>query len=77
VDSVTHRTLKDLLTAFRRSWSEVLRHLLQWSLTHGQGWKLDDGPVPGPAHRIFLRIEPQVRQQVREAATASGGDVSA
>lgn len=77
LNPVTWAKLKGFVTSFRRSRSEALRHLLQWGLDHGQGWKIARGRMHAQAHRIFLRIEPELRQQMREAATAAGDDVSA
>jgi predicted transcriptional regulator len=68
LDQATQRKIKALVTAFRRHRSSVLRHVLQWGLDHGQGWTLDRHRPRGWAHRVSLRIEPELRQQVEEAA---------
>jgi predicted transcriptional regulator len=65
------------VTAFRCRRSAVLRQVLEWGLTHGQGWKIDRSRPPSRAQRVFLRLEPEVRERVEAAATAAGGDVSA
>jgi predicted transcriptional regulator len=76
LDAGTHRKLMHFVTAFRRSQSEVIRQVLQWGLTHGQGWQLDRGRRPAP-HHIVVRLEPELRHQVEAAARAAGGDISA
>jgi predicted transcriptional regulator len=59
LDPGTQAKVKRLVTAFRRSWSEVIRHVLQWGLSHGQGWQVDRGRRPAP-HHSFLRLEPEL-----------------
>jgi predicted transcriptional regulator len=77
LDEETQRKLTRFVTAFGRSRSAVLRHVLEWGLSHGQGWKIDRRRPPAKAQRIFLRIEPERRQQVEAVATTAGGDISA
>jgi hypothetical protein len=55
----------------------VLRQVLEWGLTHGQGWKLDRHRPPGQGQRVSLRLDPKRREQVEAAATTAGGDISA
>lgn len=75
LDAETHKKLTRFVTAFRRSQSEVIRQVLPWGLTHGQSWQVDRGRRPAP-HHIVVRLEPELRQQVEEAATTAGGDIS-
>jgi hypothetical protein len=69
LDPVTRAKLKGFVTAFRRSRSEVLGHLLQWGLDHGR--------APAPAHCVFLRIVPELRQQERQLMEEGGSGILA
>jgi predicted transcriptional regulator len=75
LDTGMQTKLTRFVTAFRRSQSEVIRQVLQWGLSHEQGWQLDRGRRPAP-HHIVVRLEPELRQQVAEAATTAGSDIS-
>jgi hypothetical protein len=77
LDQVTQTTITRFVTAFRRSRAVVLRHVLEWGLTHGQGWTIDRHRPVGRAARIILRLEPERRERVETVATAAGGDISA
>jgi hypothetical protein len=72
LDPGTQTKIMRFVSVFRRRQSVVLRHVLQWGLSHGQGWQVDRGHRPAP-HHSFLRLEPEVRQQVEVAATTAGG----
>jgi hypothetical protein len=65
LDQATQTKIKRFVATFRRSSSAVLRHLLPWSLTDGQGWTLDRGRAVAPARRVFLRLAPELRRQRR------------
>jgi predicted transcriptional regulator len=77
LDAGAQTKIARFVTAFGRRQSVVLRHVLEWGLTRGQGWKIDPGRTPGPARRVFLRLEPELRERVEEMATIAGGDISA
>jgi hypothetical protein len=77
LDQATQTTITRFVTAFRRRQSVVLRHVLDWGLSHGQGWTIDRGRPPGRAQRVSLRLEPERRERVEAAATTAGGDISA
>jgi hypothetical protein len=76
LDQVTQTTITRFVTAFRRRRSAVLRQVLEWGLTHGQGWTIDRHQPAGRAQRVFLRLEPELRERVEEVATTAGGDIS-
>jgi hypothetical protein len=77
LDPATQTKITRFVTAIHRRRSAVLRHVLEWSLSHGQGWKIDRSRPLGRAQRVFLRLEPERRERVEDAATAAGGDISA
>jgi hypothetical protein len=77
LDQATQTTIKRFVTAFRRSRAAVLRQVLEWGLTHGQGWTLDRHRPLSRAQRVSLRLEPEQRERVEDAATTAGGDISA
>jgi predicted transcriptional regulator len=76
LDQATQTTITRFVTAFRRR-SVVLRHVLEWGLSHGQGWKIDRSRPAGRAQRVSLRLEPELRERVEAVATTAGGDISA
>jgi hypothetical protein len=77
LDQATQTTITRFVTAFRRCRSVVLRQVLQWGLTHGQGWEVDRSRPSGRAQRVFLRLEPELRERVEAVAMTAGGDISA
>jgi hypothetical protein len=77
LDAAPQTKITRFVTAFRCSRSAVLRHVLEWGLDQRQGWTLDRHRPPGRARRVFLRLEPELRERVDAAATAAGGDISA
>jgi hypothetical protein len=72
LDQATQTTIARFVTAFRRR-SAVLRHVLEWGLTHGQGWTLDRHRPLGRAQRVSLRLEPELRERLEAVATTAGG----
>jgi predicted transcriptional regulator len=77
LDQATQTTITRFVTAFRRRRSVVLRQVLQWGLSHGQGWRLDRSRPLGRAQRVSLRLEPELRERLEAVATTAGGDISA
>ena len=77
LDQATQTKITRFVTAFHRRRSVVLRQVLEWGLTHGQGWTIDRHRPSGRAQRVFLRLEPELRERVEALATAAGGDISA
>jgi hypothetical protein len=77
LDQRTQTTITPFITAFRRRQSMVLRHVLDWRLSHGQGWKIDRSRPLGRAEHASLRLEPERLARVEAVATAAGDDISA
>src|SRR5919197_4628291 len=71
LDQRTQTTITPFITAFRRRQSMVLRHVLDWRLSHGQGWKIDRSRPLGRAEHASLRLEPERLARVEAVATAA------
>src|SRR5262245_56470557 len=76
LDAGTQSKITRFVTAFRRRQSVVLRQVLEWGLDHGHGWMLDRHRLRGRARRVFLRLEPELRERVEAVAMTAGGDIS-
>jgi hypothetical protein len=76
LDASTLATLEELTSTFHRKRSAILRYVLQWGLTHTTGWTIDRAlvvvvpPVP-------VLLEPELLEQVQEAAAAHGVSMAA
>ena len=70
LDQATQTTITRFVTAFRRR-SAVLRQVLEWGLTHGQGWQVDRHRPSGRAERVSLRLEPELWEPVEAVATTA------
>ena len=49
---------------------------MQWGLTQTKGWTVDMA-VPGTVRTLGMLLEPELLQQVQEAAAAHGATVAA
>ena len=67
----THAKLAELAAAFHRTRSAILRHAMPWGLTQTRGWTVDRA-VPGMVRTVGMRLEPELLQQVQEAAATHG-----
>jgi predicted transcriptional regulator len=76
LDAETHAKLEELAAAFHRKRSAILRHAMQWGLTQTGGWTVDM-TVPGTVRTVGMLLEPELLQQVQEAAAAHGATVAA
>jgi predicted transcriptional regulator len=76
LDAETHAKLEELAAAFHRKRSAILRHAMQWGLTQTRGWTVDRA-VPGTVRTVGMLLEPELLQQVQEAAAAHGATVAA
>jgi predicted transcriptional regulator len=76
LDGETSTKLADLASTLGRKRSAILRYVLQWGLTHTTGWTIDRAlvvvvpPVP-------VLLEPELLEQVQEAAAAHGVSMAA
>jgi predicted transcriptional regulator len=76
LDAETQAKLEELAAAFHRKRSAILRHAMPWGLTRTRGWTVDRA-VPGTVRTVGMRLEPELLQQVQEAAAAHGTTVAA
>lgn len=76
LDAETHAKLEELAAAFHRKRSAILRHAMPWGLTQTRGWTVDRA-VPGTVRTVGMRLEPELLQQVQEAAATHGATVAA
>ena len=76
LDAETSAKLTALVRTFRRTRSAILRHVMQWGLTQTRRWTIDM-TVPGTVHTAGMLLEPELLQQVQEAAAAHGATVAA
>jgi predicted transcriptional regulator len=76
LDEETHARLEELATAFHRKLSPALRFVMSWGLTHTQGWTIDQS-IAATVPRVPVLLEPDLLQQVQEAAAAHGVTVAA
>jgi hypothetical protein len=75
LDAETHAKLEELAAAFHRTRSAILRHAMPWGLTQTRGWTVDRA-VPGTVRTVGMLLEPELLQQVQEAAAAHGATVA-
>jgi predicted DNA-binding protein len=76
LDAETHVKLEELAAAFHRKRSAILRHAMQWGLTQTRGWTVDRA-VPGTVRTVGMLLEPELLQQVQEAAAVYGASMAA
>jgi predicted transcriptional regulator len=76
LDAETHTKLEELAAAFHRKRSAILRHAMQWGLTQTRGWTVDRA-VPGTVRTVGMLLEPELLQQVQEAAAVHGATIAA
>jgi predicted DNA-binding protein len=76
LDAETHTKLQELVQAFRRNQSQVLRHVMQWGLAYTQRWTI--GPsIPDRPHLVHMLMDPELGQQVQDTAAAHGVSIAA
>ena len=75
-DAETSATLEDLAKTLHRKRGRILRYLMQWGLSRSEGWIVDQS-IPASSHLVPMLLEPTLRQQVQDAATAHGTNVAA
>ena len=76
LDAETHAKLAELTAAFHRKRSAILRHAMPWGLTQTRGWTVDRA-VPSTGRTVGMLLEPELLQQVQEAAATHGATVAA
>ena len=76
LEAETHAKLEELAAAFHRTRSAILRHAMPWGLTQTRGWTVDRA-VPGTVRTVGMLLEPELLQQVQEAAAVHGATIAA
>jgi predicted DNA-binding protein len=76
LDAETHAKLEELAATFHRKRSAILRHVMPWGLTQTRGWTVDRA-VPGTVRTVGMLLEPELLQQVQEAAATHGATIAA
>jgi predicted DNA-binding protein len=75
LDAETHAELEALANTFHRTRAAILRYVIQWGLTHTQGWTIDPS-IPDRPHLVHMLVEPDLLQQVQTAAGAHGAGIA-
>jgi predicted DNA-binding protein len=75
LDAETSANLEGLARTFHRKRAAILRHMMQWGLTQIEEGTIDMA-VPGTVRTLSLLLEPELLQQVQEAAAAHGASVA-
>jgi hypothetical protein len=75
LDAETHAKLEELAVAFHRKRSAILRFVMGWGLTQTQGWTIVRS-IPATAGIVAMLVEPELLQQVQEAAAAHSATVA-
>jgi hypothetical protein len=76
LDPMRRATLEDLVTHFHRSRAAVLREVMRWGLDREETGPFDQREAQGPIQHLFLSVDVEIHQQVRDAAKAAGLDVA-
>jgi predicted transcriptional regulator len=76
LDSDTHAKLEALATALHRKRAAILRYVMQWALAHTNEWTIDPS-IPASPHLVHMLVDPELLQQVQDAADAHGVTVAA
>jgi predicted transcriptional regulator len=76
VDAETQAKLEELAHTFHRKRAAILRYVMEWALAHTQGWTIDPSNPDRP-HLLHMPVDPELLQQVQDAAAAHGADVAA
>jgi predicted transcriptional regulator len=76
LDGETHAKLEALATALHWKRTAILRFVMGWGLTHGKAWTVDPS-IPDHPHLVHMLVEPDLLQQVQEAAERHSVPVAA
>jgi hypothetical protein len=71
LDSETYAKLDELVTALYQKRAAILRVVMGWGLTHGKAWTVDLS-IPDRPHLVHMLVEPDLLQQVQDAAESYG-----
>jgi predicted DNA-binding protein len=76
LDAETHAKLEELARTSRRKRAAILRYVMQWGLRHSKGWTIDRSTVSAVLP-VPVLLEPELLQQVQNAAAAHGVSMAA
>jgi predicted DNA-binding protein len=76
LDGQVSAKLEELARTSPRNRSAILRYVMEWGLRHSEGWTIDRSTVSA-VPPVPVLLEPELLQQVREAATAHGVSMAA
>jgi hypothetical protein len=76
LDAKTHATLETLAKTSQRKRGPILRYVMQGGLRHSAGWTIDRSPVVA-VPPVPIVLEPELYQQVQDAAAAHGVSMAA
>lgn len=76
LDPETSAKLDELARTCHRKRSAILRYVMQWGLGHSEGWTIDRSTI-GAVPPVPVLLEPELLQQVQDAAAAHGVSVAA
>jgi predicted transcriptional regulator len=69
LDAETLSKLEDLAKTFRRKRAAILRYVMQWRVSHSEGWIVDRSPVVA-VPPVPVLLEPQLLRRVQGVAAA-------
>jgi hypothetical protein len=72
LDAMTRQQVDDLARCFRRPRAAVLRHIMQWGLSHEQTGALDQGESQGPVRHLYFSVDSHLYEEVHKATTTAG-----
>ena len=76
LNAETHAKLEALTNTFHRKRAQILRHVMEWGLTHTHEWTVDLS-IPDRPHLVHMLMDPELLQQMQDAADAHGTSVAA
>jgi predicted DNA-binding protein len=76
LDTETYAKLEELACTFHRKHAVILRFVMGWGLLHSTAWTIDRSNV-AVVSPVPVVLEPELLQQVKEAAAAHGVSVAA
>jgi hypothetical protein len=76
LDTTTRAIREDLATQLHRSRAAVLRQVMLWGLSREQTGPVDHDNAQGPVHHLFVMVDAELHQRVRDTAKAAGLDVA-
>jgi predicted transcriptional regulator len=76
LDEEAYAKLEELAAAFHRKRAAILRYVMQWGLSHGKDRTIDQS-IPASVQLVPVLLEPELLQQVQDAADIHGASVAA